>query len=136
MIIIESHSIYNRIGNSGATSLSEAMKFNSSLIHLNLSVSSLLIMINWLLLNHILFVTRLEIQERHHYQMHWRSIHLSLSWAWKWVNCWTLLIDYYSITFHLEQHWKIRSNITIRSIEGQFIPCSIGPECEFIIEYD
>ena len=32
--------------------------------------------------------------------------------------------------------WRFRSNIIIRSIEGQFITHSIGAEIEFIIEYE
>ena len=45
MIIIESHSIWNNIGDSGATSLSSALKVNSSLTQLNLEMSLLLDMI-------------------------------------------------------------------------------------------
>ena len=101
LIIIESHSIWNNIGSSGATSLSEALKVNSSLTQLNLNVSLLLNMIDWLLLNHIPFWTRLENQEQRHYQRHWRSIHPSLTWNWEWVYYWIWLIDYCWITFHL-----------------------------------
>ena len=72
-------------------------------------------------------VVVLVIQEQHHYQKDWRSIHHSLNWTWDWVYYWIWLIDFYSITFHLYQCWRIRSNIIIRSIEGQFIPHSIGP---------
>ena len=81
MIIIESHSIYNDIGSSGATSLSEVLKVNSSLTQLNLGLSLLLNMINWLLFNHIPFWTRLENQEQHHYQKDWRLIHHSFNWT-------------------------------------------------------
>ena len=134
MIIIQSHSISNEIGDSGTTSLSSALKVNSSLTHLNLCVNLLMNMINWLLFNHIPFVTILEIQEQHHYQKHWRLIHHSLNWTWNWVYYWIWLIDYYSITFFFKQHWFIRNNIIIRGIEGQFITHSIGPGSEFIIE--
>ena len=136
MIIIESHSFSNNIGDSGASSLSEALKVNSSLTQLNLGVSLLLNMINWLLFNHIPFWTILEIQEQHHYLQHWRLIHHSLNWSWNWVYYWIWLIDYYWITFHLEQYWRIRSNIVVRSIGGQFITHSTGIGNEFIIEYD
>ena len=34
---------------------------------------------------HIPWITILVIQEHVHYQKHWRSIHLSLNWTWKWV---------------------------------------------------
>ena len=101
LIIIESHSISNDIGPSGATSLSEALKVNSSLTELNLRSSLLLNMIDWLLLNHIPFIPILVHQEQDHYQKHWRSIHHSLNCAWNWVYYWIWLIDYYSITFHL-----------------------------------
>ena len=68
-------------GDSGATSLSEVLKVNSSLTQLVLEMSLLLNMINWLLLNHIPFVTILENQEQHHYQKDWRLIHHSLNWT-------------------------------------------------------
>ena len=61
-------------------------------------------MFNWLLSNRISFITRLVHQERHHYQKHWRSIHLSFNWTWEWLFfCWICLIDYYWITFHLNK---------------------------------
>ena len=63
LIIIESHSIYNNIGDSGTRSLSEALKVNSSLTQLNLRVILLLNINDWLLSNHILFITILEVQE-------------------------------------------------------------------------
>ena len=118
VIIIQSHSFYNDIGPSGTTSLAGALSVNSSLTQLELGLSLLMNMINWLLLNHIPFVTILEIQEQHHYQKYWRLIHHSLNWTWKWVYYWIWLIDYYWITFHLEQYWRFRSNIIIFSIEG------------------
>ena len=111
LIIIESHSICNRIGDSGVTSLSEALKVNSSLTQLNLRVSLLMNMINWLLLNHIPFVTILVHQEQHHYQKDWRLIHLSLSCTCgmslllNMIN-WLLLnhIPFITILVHQEQH--------------------------------
>ena len=112
------YSMGNDIGEDGATSLSEALEINSSFAQLDLAVSLLLNMFKYSLLNHIPFGTRLEILEQHHYQRHWRLIHPSLNWTWVWVYDWILLIDYYSITFHLEQDWRIRSNIIIRSTEG------------------
>ena len=96
------------IGSSGATSLSVLLKVNSSLTQLDLSVSLLLNMINWLLLNHIPFITVLENQEQHHYQKYWRLIHHSLNWTWEWVYYRIWLIDYYWITFHFERYWRIR----------------------------
>ena len=46
LIIIQSHSIYNNIGSSGATSLSDALKVNSSLTQLDLGLILLLNMID------------------------------------------------------------------------------------------
>ena len=40
------------------------------------------------------------------------------------------------MAFHLEQYWRIRRNIIIRRIEGQFITHSIEPGNEFMTEYD
>ena len=73
MIIIESHSIYNNIGESGATSLSEALKVNSSLTQLDLRVSLLMNMINWSLLNLIPFVTILVIQGKERWPVLWNQ---------------------------------------------------------------
>ena len=119
MIIIESHSILNSFGESGVTSLSEALKVNSSLTQLNLELSLLLNMINWLLFNHIQFITILVHQEQHHYQKDWRLIHHSLNWSWdvsllmNMIN-WILLNH---ITFgtilenqeqhHYQKHWRL-----------------------------
>ena len=114
MIIIQSHSIYNKIGDSGATSLSEALKVNSSLTQLNLRLSLWLNMINWLLLNHIPFITILVHQEQHQYQKYWRLIHHSINWTCMWVYNWIWLIDYYSVTFYLEQYWRFRKKVICR----------------------
>ena len=106
MIIIESHSICNEIGESGATSLSESLKVNSSLTHLDLTKSLLSNMSNWLFFNNNPFLTILETQEQHQYQKHWRSIHHSLNWT-----C--------GIEFIIEYDWLI-------IIESHFICNEIG----------
>ena len=50
MIIVESYFIYNSIGESGASSLSEALNVNSSLTQLMMTVSESLNMIDWLII--------------------------------------------------------------------------------------
>ena len=116
--IIQSHSFCNNIGSIGTTSLSETLKVNSSLTHLVLWIEFIIDYHDSLFLNHIPFLTILEIQEQHHYQKHWRLIHLSLNWTWEWVYYWTWLIDYYWISFHFitileiqehhhyQMHWR------------------------------
>ena len=49
LIIIESHSIYNNIGESGATSLSEGLKVNSSLTQLDLWIE-FIVECDWLII--------------------------------------------------------------------------------------
>ena len=92
----------NRIGDSGLSSLSEGLRVNSSLTELYLGFSLFWTwLIDWLLFNHIPFITILEIQEQHHCQKDWRLIHPSLNCTCLWVYDWIWSIDYYSIAFHL-----------------------------------
>ena len=109
LIFIQYHYTSNKIRDSGITSLSEALKVNSSLNQLQLILSLLLNMIIWLLFNHITFLPILENQEQHHYQKHWELIHHSLNCIWEWVY-WMWSIDYY---------WNCTSFITRLDAQGE-----------------
>ena len=52
-----------------------------------------------------LWWTRLENQEYHHCQNHWRLIHLSLNWTWEW-DCYCCFHNW-----NWEFYWADRNNI-------------------------
>ncbi len=116
----------NKIGYSGATSLSEVLNVNSSLTQLELGLSLLLNIIKWLLFNHIPYGTILEIQEQHHYQKYWRLIHHSLNWTCgsEFINeyDWLIIIQSHSFCNKIGESGlevladALESNITITQI--------------------
>ena len=77
----------NDIGDSGASSLAEALKINSFLTHLDLGMC-LWYWMAWTeyQLSFISWAPILVIQEHYHCQKHWRSIHPSLIWTWECIH--------------------------------------------------
>ena len=95
--------------------LSEALKVNSSLTEVKLNSSISLNVFNSFFLFQFPIIPKLDHQEHHHYQKHWRLIHHSLDWAWNWFNIWmncycfTLLVIILVIPerHHWQKHWGL-----------------------------
>ena len=107
------HSISNNIGDTGVSSLSSALEVNSTLTSLDLRMCFV-----WIVFSVFCFVislvcyfdlwwTRLENQEYHHCQNHWRLIHLSLNWTWEWDCCCCCCFHNWDWEFY----WADRNNI-------------------------
>ena len=103
--------ICREIGDSGVTSLSDALKVNSSLTQLYLKLSLLLNMINWLLLIHIPFWNNIgesgttSLSEALKVNSSLTELELGVSLILNMIN-WLLLnhIPFITILVHQEQH--------------------------------